>query len=293
MIKLLALDLDGTVLNSRGEVSGRNLKALRDAEESGVYVTIATGRRFRDAQPVAFRLGLNAPIITHNGTLIKHAETLETVSVRLIEPETVKEILAVGRGFGADPMLSCDPHSKGTLYYDRVSDDNFPLQKYLDWSRKLHGEGGDASIVHTESLEKIADQVETIHISFSGHCEPMSHLQIMLSTELGDKAKILATVYPQANFTLLDVLPPEASKGFGLCNLAQSLGLRSENVMAMGDNFNDLEMLEYAGTPVIMGNAAPELLENEEYSQTLSNDEDGVALAIEKYILSPATKGTV
>src|SRR5882757_2030579 len=118
MIKLLALDLDGTVLNSHGEVSERNLKALRAAEENGVYVTIATGRRFRDACPIAFKLGLNAPIITHNGTLIKHAETLETISVRLIESETVQEILAVGRKFGADPMMSCDPHSKGTLFYD-------------------------------------------------------------------------------------------------------------------------------------------------------------------------------
>jgi Cof subfamily protein (haloacid dehalogenase superfamily) len=285
MIKLLALDLDGTVLNSHGKVSERNLKALRNAEDSGVYVTIATGRRFFDARPVAFQLGLNAPIITHNGTLIKHAETLETISVRLIEPATVRKILAVGRKFGADPMMSCDPHSHGTLFYDRISDDNFPLQKYLEWARRLHGEGADASIVHTESLEKMADTVQTIHISFSGHCEPMGHLQIMLDTELGGRAKVLATVYPQYDFTLLDVLPPEASKGFGLRSLAESLGLSCEAVMAMGDNFNDLEMLEYAGTPVIMGNAAPDLLENEKYLQTLSNDEDGVALAIEKYIL--------
>jgi Cof subfamily protein (haloacid dehalogenase superfamily) len=286
MIKLLALDLDGTVLNSYGEVSKRNLKALRDAEKHGVFVTIATGRRFRDARPVAFKLGLNAPIITHNGTLIKHAETLETISVRLIETGTVREILAVGRKFGADPMMSCDPHSQGTLFYDRISDDNFPLQRYLEWAKKLHGEDGDASIVHTESLEKLADKVETIHISFSGQCEPMSHLQMMLSADLGGRAKVLATVYPQFNFTLLDVLPPESSKGFGLRNLAGSLGLTYENVMAMGDNLNDLEMLEYAGTPVIMGNSTPELLEDEKYHRTLSNDEDGVALAIEKYILS-------
>jgi Cof subfamily protein (haloacid dehalogenase superfamily) len=286
MIKLLALDLDGTVLQSDGQVSERNLKALRSAEEHGVYVTIATGRRFRDARPVAFQLGLNAPIITHNGTLIKHAETLETISVELISPDTVQEVLAVGHEFGADPMMSCDPNSEGTLYYDRISDDNFPLQKYLQWSRRLHGEGGDHSIVHTPSLERLAGEVETIHISFSGHCAPMRHLQMMLATELGDRAKVLATVYPQLDFTLLDVLPPAASKGFGLCNLAQSLGLEAKNVMAIGDNFNDLEMLDYAGTPVVMGNAAPELLENEAYRQTLSNDEDGVALAIERYILS-------
>ncbi len=287
MIKLLALDLDGTVLNSHGEVSERNLGALRAAEENGVYVTIATGRRFRDACPVAFKLGLNAPIITHNGTLTKHAETLETISVRLIEPATIRDIMRIGGEFGVDGMMSCDPHGKGTLFYDRVSEDNLPLQKYIAWSRKLHGSEGDAAIVHVESLLSIIDDVETIHISFSGHCEAMSRLQIILDTELDGKAKVLATVYPQVNFTLLDILPPGSSKGFGLHNLAVSLGLAPENVMAMGDNFNDLEMLEYAGTPVVMGNAAPELLENENYRQTLSNDEDGVALAIEKYILRP------
>lgn len=286
MIKLLALDLDGTVLNSRGEVSRRNLKALRDAEEKGVYVTIATGRRFRDARPVAFQLGLNAPIITHNGTLTKHAETLETISVRLMEPETISEILRIGREFGVDAMMSCDPHGKGTLLYDRVSEDNLPLQKYIAWSRRLHGDEVSESVRHVESLENVIGEVETIHVAFSGHCEPMSRLQIILSTGLKEKAKVLATVYPQMDFTLLDILPPEVSKGFGLRNLAQSLGLERENVMAMGDNFNDLEMLEYAGTAVVMGNASPELLENEKYRQTLSNDEDGVALAIEKFILN-------
>ncbi len=249
MIKLLALDLDGTVLNSRGEVSERNLSALRQAEDRGVYVTIATGRRFRDARPVAFQLGLNAPIITHNGTLIKHAETLETISVRLILPETIREILRVGREFGVDAMMSCDPHGKGTLLYDRISEDNIPLQKYIAWSRRLHGDEVSQSVRHVEALENIIDEVETVHISFSGHCEPMGHLQIILSTELEDRAKVLATVYPQMDFTLLDILPPEASKGFGLHNLAESLGLKPENVMAMGDNFNDLEMLEYAGPP--------------------------------------------
>lgn len=286
MIKLLALDLDGTVLNSHGKASERNLQALRDAEERGVYVTIATGRRFRDAQPIAFQLGLNAPIITHNGTLTKHAETLDTIAVRLIPPATIRSILKVGAEHSADGMMSCDPIGKGTLYYDRISDDNFPLQKYLEWSRRLHGIEGDAAIVHVNSLESIIDSQETIHISFSGPCEAMGHLQMMLQTELGDSGTVLATVYPQADFTLLDILPSGVSKGFGLHNLAVSLGLTPENVMAMGDNFNDLEMLQYAGTAVVMGNAAPGLMETGDYPQTLSNDEDGVALAIEKYILN-------
>jgi hydroxymethylpyrimidine pyrophosphatase-like HAD family hydrolase len=84
---------------------------------------------------------------------------------------------------------------------------------------------------------------------------------------------------------LIDILPPDASKGVAVEKLAALNNLRAENVMVMGDNFNDLEMLEYAGTAVLMGNSLPELLERDEFHTTLSNDENGVALAIEKFIL--------
>ena len=84
MIKLLALDLDGTLLNSRGEIPDKNREAIRAAEHAGVLVTIATGRRFRDARPVGLDLGLNAPLITHNGARLKYADTLRTVHADLI-----------------------------------------------------------------------------------------------------------------------------------------------------------------------------------------------------------------
>ena len=80
MIKLLALDLDGTLLNSKGQVPDANRAAIRAAEDRGVLVTIATGRRFRDGRPLGIELELNAPLITHNGALIKYADSLETVA---------------------------------------------------------------------------------------------------------------------------------------------------------------------------------------------------------------------
>ena len=96
MIKLLALDLDGTLLNSRGEIPDANRIAVRAAEEHGVLVTIATGRRFRDGRPVGLELDLNAPLVTHNGALLKYAGTLETVAASLIADETALEIVLVG-----------------------------------------------------------------------------------------------------------------------------------------------------------------------------------------------------
>ena len=286
MIKLLALDLDGTLLNSRGKVPEANRKAIRKAEAKGVLVTIATGRRFRDARPVGLELELNAPLITHNGALLKYAESLKTVSASLVERATVREVLHVGREFGADALLCCDPRGKGTMFYDRISDDNIPLRKYLDWAQTFHGDEAEDAVHHVDRLEDVLDELETVHISFSGTLAPMAHLEMVLRDELSDTVTILTTVYPKLDFTLVDVLPPDTSKGTGLEKLAIIEGLEPENVMVCGDNFNDVEMLEYAGTSVVMGNASPELLEREEFETTLSNDENGVALAIERFILN-------
>ncbi len=285
MIKLLALDLDGTLLNSRGDITEKNIQAIRRAEEIGVLVTIATGRRFRDALPVADQLKLNAPVICHNGALLKYAETLETVAVSILAKETVGEILRVGKMHGGDALLSADPVGKGILLYDTVSDANIPLQKYIAWSKRLHGAEAESAVHHVENLAAAAADHETVHISFSGACAKMTELETVLQAALKDSVNILTTVYPSLDFTLIDILPPDASKGIGVEKLALINNLTAENVMVIGDNFNDFEMLEYAGTPVVMGNAAPELLENPKYRQTLSNDESGVAQAIEKFIL--------
>jgi len=287
MIKLLALDLDGTTLNSQGEIPDANRKAIRAAEDAGVLVTIATGRRFRDAQPAGIDLGLNAPLITHNGGLLKYADSEATVHCSLLTTKTSLEVVRVGKAFGGDALVSTDPLGLGTLLYDRISDDNIPLKKYLRWSENLHGiDIGRSGVAHVEALEDILADHEIVHISFSGSCRSMDDLESALNNEFRGNVTILATIYPTLDFTLLDILPPETSKGHAVSRLAELNDLTAENVMCIGDNFNDLEMLEYAGTPVVMGNADPKLLERSEFYTTVSNDESGVAAAIERFILN-------
>ncbi len=286
MIKLLALDLDGTLLDSQGRISVANKEAIRAAEERGVLVTIATGRRFRDARPVAIEIGFNAPIVTHNGALVKFADSLEVVESSLIAAGTVREILRVGREFGGEPLVSADPAGKGTMYYDIISENNIPLQKYIAWSRRLHGDEAEDAIHHVGRIEDVLDTAEVIHVSFSGPCGPMFDLERVLGDELGNAVNILATIYPHLDFTLLDILPPSASKATGVDHLATMHGVSHAEVMVCGDNFNDLEMLEYAGTSVVMGNAAAELREREDFHVTATNDENGVAEAIRRFILA-------
>jgi Cof subfamily protein (haloacid dehalogenase superfamily) len=289
-IRLIALDLDGTLLDSRGEVTGRNREAIAAARRRGVAVALVTGRRFRDARPLALELGLDVPVIAHNGALTKHARTLETVAAILMPVAAALAVIRVGRARGADALVSDDPVGGGLLVYDHISEGNTALAKYIAWSRRVVGEDAAQSIRRVSSLEDYLDH-DPLHVAFSGGCAAMERLAEEMRRELGRDVKLLLTLYPKADFALLDVLHPEASKGAGLAAVAAEQGVGREEVMAVGDNFNDLEMLEYAGTGVLMGNAAPLLRERGHFHTTASNDEDGVAAAIERFVLQAPETG--
>lgn len=135
-----------------------------------------------------------------------------------------------------------------------------------------------------EAIEEYLDH-EPVHLAFSGGCERMKQLEAELRGELGKSVKIFCTTYAAKDFALLDIVHPEASKGVGVAAAAAELGITSAEVMAMGDNLNDLEMLEFAGTGVVMGNAEPSLHQLPGLHATATNDADGVAQAIERFIL--------
>jgi Cof subfamily protein (haloacid dehalogenase superfamily) len=290
MIRLLALDLDGTLLNSLGELSERNSRAIADARAAGVRVALVTGRRFRDARPLALRLGLDVPVVSHNGALTKHARTLETVSASLLPLETAREVLRVGRAHRADPLVSDDPHGAGLLVYDHLRDTDGPVAEYIAWSRRIHGDEAERAILHVPSLEDYLDHAP-VHITFSGSFSDIERLSVVFDQELGASVKLMTTLYPSIDFGLVDVIHPDVSKGTGLAAVAAEHKLSPAEVMAVGDNHNDVEMLEFAGTRVAVSNAEPRVLELEGIEVTASNDEDGVASAIEKFILAERSNG--
>ena len=286
-ISLLALDLDGTLLDSRGHISERNRIAIDKARGQGVHVALVTGRRFRDSRPVALELGLDVPLISHNGALTKHAATLQTVCVLPLPVAGAREALQIGRRADADALLSDDYEGLGVLVYDHIRGGNTAVHKYLAWARRIHGEEeGAKAVQQVASLEDYLDH-DPIHLSFSGGCEEMDQLEEVLKTELGATVKILSTKYLEQDFTLIDVVNPAASKGAGVAAAAAELGVAREDIMAIGDNYNDLEMLLFAGTGVVMANAPLALREIPGLHPTASNVEDGVALAIERFILQP------
>ena len=284
-IRLIALDMDGTLLNSRGEVSERNRAAIRAARDVGTRVALVTGRRFRDVRPLALELDLDdVPVISHTGALTKHARTLETVKAMLLPLEAARDVLRVGREQGMDAMVSDDPEGLGLLLYDHINESNRALNRYMAWSRRIHGDEAADYIRRVPSLEEYLDH-PPVHVGYAGHYEAMVAFGEKLKAALDGSIKVFATLYPKQNFGTIDVLHPLASKGAGVAAVAEEFGFSREEVMAVGDNFNDLEMLHYAGTAVVMGNADAALHDIAGFHATATNDEDGVALAIERFVL--------
>ncbi|HEX8181345.1 MAG TPA: Cof-type HAD-IIB family hydrolase [Pyrinomonadaceae bacterium] len=284
MIRLLALDLDGTLLDSRGQLSARNLRAVARARASGVRVAVVTGRRFRDARPLALELGVDVPLIAHNGALTKHARTLETVAAIPLPLEAARAVLRVGRAHNVDALVSDDPEGPGLLVYEHINEANRPVLEYIEWARRIHGAEAEQAIMRVESLDEYLDHAP-VHIAFSGTDTEMLRLSEVLRRELAGVVKLMVTLYPAKRFGLVDVIHPDVSKGTGLAAVAAEYGVARADVMAIGDNHNDVEMLEYAGTPVIVANAEASLHDIAGVQLTASNDEDGVALAIEQFIL--------
>lgn len=286
-IRLLALDLDGTLLNSRGELTDRTRQSLANVRQAGVKVALATGRRFRDARPVALELGVDVPIISHNGALTRHAATFETVAMIPLPLSAAREILRIGRRMNADLLVSDDEGGTGVMVYDHLSGNNPSLLKYVAWAKRLHGKDGESGVREVPYLEDYLDH-DPVHVAFSGGCSIMAELEAVLNHELRHTVKIFRTVYPRIDFTLLDLVHPDVSKGTGVAATARELGIERQDVLAIGDNFNDLEMLRFAQIGVVMANADPALRELPEFYTTSSNDEDGVAAAIERFILEAA-----
>ncbi|MBL8149629.1 MAG: HAD family phosphatase [Blastocatellia bacterium] len=275
-IKLLALDIDGTLLNSQRQVTRRTSEAIKLAVEKGLQVVLVTGRRFHAARPVAIELGLELPLVTHNGALTKDTKTLQILDYHPLDATIARELVEIGRHLGADTLCCDEPEGEVKLLFETVSEKNQRLQRYIE--------------AFGEYAEKVADlssyiQDSIIQIFYSGHCSLMQTVTDKIEQELGDKIKLVQTVYQKSDMTIVDVINPNCSKATGVEFIAHRLGIGRQEVMAVGDNLNDLDMLQYAGFPVIMANAEARLKEFG-YQTTLSNDEDGVAEVIERYILS-------
>ena len=273
-LRLLAVDIDGTLLNSQFHISQVDLDALRRTHQSGIEVVLVTGRRHAFALPMAQQLGFDLWLISSNGAVTRSLSG-ESFHRDFLPIETCRQLCVVMREFRGNSVITFDKESQGALVLERMDELTVSIQRWLEMNMQF-----------IEFVIPIEDALVTDPVQ-AMFCGSMARMQEALScleaSRLRDSITVLRTEYPLRDLSIVDVLNRDCSKGHALERWAMHRGIAREQVMAIGDNYNDVEMLAFAGLPFIMGNASEEL-RSCGWPVTLSNDANGVATAIEQML---------
>lgn len=270
-IRLVALDIDGTLLNSQFHISEGDLAALRRAHETGLEVVLVTGRRHDFALPIAQQLGFDLPLISSNGAITRSLAG-ETFYRDLLPAEVCRALCQSMVEFRGNTVLTFDHRGKGAIVLERLSDLENSIRRWLE-----------KNMQYIEFVVPIEDSLVTdpVQAMFCGPVGRMNEaLAALRACHLIEQITVLRTEYPVRDLSIVDVLNQGCSKGHALERWAAHRGIPREQVMAIGDNYNDIEMLAFAGYPVIMGNASEDL-RSRGWKVTLTNDQNGVAAALE------------
>jgi Cof subfamily protein (haloacid dehalogenase superfamily) len=274
MIRLIAIDVDGTLLDTRGQIPQDNIDAIHDAVRAGIHIALVTGRSYPFARPIADPLPDSITLIVSNGAVERDMDG-SRVARRLLDRQTARAVLDSTRPF----------RESAALVFDRDADRQVMFET-MDWAhpgRKAYWARNQSLIAKSVPLEDALVE-DPIQVMFNGGVDAMRSLYYALQAEANGFAVSL-TEYVHRDFSLIDVTAPTATKGRALAWRAAQLGLSREEVMAVGDNFNDLEMLEFAGLPVVMSNSVEELKQRG-WAITGDNESAGVAEAIRAYALA-------
>ncbi len=278
-IRVLAVDIDGTLTDPQFHIPARNIEALRAAHAAGIRIILATGRRHDYAMPVARELGVPVLLISSNGALVR-SSVGETFFVDPLAAATARKLVLHMDDFRAHAVLTFDRPGKGpgndSLVLERADELNKTVARWLEVNRPY--------IKYVAPLEDALAEDDPLQAMYCGRVAFMESAQQRLD-QAGflDEITVLKTQYDHRDLCILDILTRECSKGHALRRWAEQQGVPREQIMAIGDNYNDKEMLEFAGRPVIMGNASEDLKQNG-WRETASNAENGVALALEELL---------
>lgn len=259
--KLIAADLDYTLLRSDGTISAFTRDTIRRCMEAGVGFTFATGRMYCSALPFAQRLQLQLPLITYQGALLKGLDGRVMHALHLPQ-DMARELEKILHKSGMHYTIYADEK----MYFSTFG------QQFLDYARHI----GVEPLAAPRGLGTLA----VTQFGVFGEPELIQQLQRSIAAQFGAG---LHTVITNGRF--LEICHPMAQKSYGLQQLAQHLGIARKEIIAIGDNNNDLDMLRYAGLGVAVENAVPAAKAAAD-RLTASNDEDGVAKLIAELVLS-------
>jgi Cof subfamily protein (haloacid dehalogenase superfamily) len=276
MVRFIALDIDGTLLDSRWQVPEANRKAIRRATDAGIEVALVTGRRFDFARAVIDQIDAPLTMVVSGGALVKTRDG-ETLVRHLLPVEVARAVVEGTRDFRDATAVVFDRPRAAQIVHERLDIRDAHRRAYFQRNRDY--------IVEVVPLEAALTE-DPIQVMYSGGVRRMRELLVQVKAlDVAAQVAVALTEYGSRDFSLVDVNRAGCTKGATLAEWVARRGLVRDEVMAVGDNFNDLEMLEYAGVPVVMGNAVAELKQLG-WPITLDNDSAGVAAAIERYALA-------
>lgn len=269
MYRMIAIDLDGTLLTDQLTISPGTRTAIQKAIETGTIVTIATGRMFSSAKLIAQQLGIKAPLITYQGAMIK-ATGEDSLYERAVSPAISQKLIEI----------ACNQNLHLQVYQDDILYGAAETDKLIAYAKAV-----EVPYTVEPDLTRLAQKGFT-KLLFIDEPDVLALLQKELQLLFGASAYI-----EKSKKNYLEVTHPEANKGSALLFLANQLGIDRSEIIGIGDNHNDAELLKAAGFGIAMGNAVQEVKDIADYVSFTNNDE-GVLHAIDKFILKPANAGT-
>ncbi len=274
-IKLLVIDIDGTLLNPDGDITPRTLAAVQAAQQAGIIVTLATARRYLNTAQIAAQLGLEGALIVYDGAMIVQYPQNIVLATRHLQPPLCQQVVDIMVRHHVQPVVHPDLGLQEEIWTGPSEFDNLWLEAYfttypeqthrMPFSSLCASHPGPLRVFAFDSEEVIKRLIPEI-----------ASLPCSWNT-------IKRGSYGSAELTVMD---QGCSKGSGVTTLAEVLHIPMQHVMAIGDNNNDIEMLRAVGWGVAMGHA-PEAVKAAAKAVTASNAEDGVAQAIERYLALP------
>jgi Cof subfamily protein (haloacid dehalogenase superfamily) len=261
--KLMAVDIDGTLLDSHGILTEGTRKAITAGVERGLIFTISTGRPLQGVEYLNGLLSLDLPYITYNGAMVIMGKSKEILYEQKLSPEDSDRIIDLGKKFDTTIIIWADNKLFVTELNERV-------QKYKEISK--------VEPVLINDLHELLKAGVT-KILWYDEIDKIEKYQSEVGKYLGDSVN-----FHTSRPMFLEFVDKRASKAIAMERLGEHFGIVRSEMIAIGDGFNDLSMIEYAGLGVAMANAKDAIKEKADFI-TLSNDEDGVAHVINKFIL--------
>ncbi|MDP9382306.1 MAG: Cof-type HAD-IIB family hydrolase [Chloroflexota bacterium] len=269
--------MDGTLLDPDGELRPRVRDAVRRTLDSGVLVTLATGRRFDTASAVANELGLELPLVLHGGTIIQDSATGEVLYEDSMSRELLREVIDEILCYGQQPVLYTSPVVGDVLLSGPPEYDSAATARYL----------GAKTAVRRLPHAELPFAEHVVSVAALHDDDVLRPLYEALNARPTCAALLWEPdpVYKYDIDYLIDIVNPDCSKSKALAHLAARYGITLDEVMAIGDQVNDLQLIERVGLGVAMGNAIPAVQERAKVVVG-TNAEDGVAEALHRFVLN-------